>query len=86
MPKLQEKRLDQMIENAISYKQENTFLVPLRKRFMNWFNIPVASGLTIATFLVIALMFFSDATIEESNYAEEIYEMVAIEIMEDLNI
>jgi len=81
MPRLEEKRLDQMIENALSYEQEKIVTQSWRK----WFYAQLASGV-VAAAIILALLVLAPETPQpqSTDYVADLYEMMAVEIMDDL--
>ena len=86
MSKLKEERLNQMIENALSYKQEvktlnqNSFF----RRLKMFIFKPKVYGLTFASF-VISYVFIPQILISRNFVdVDEINDFVTYEIIEDL--
>ena len=86
MSKLKEERLNQMIENALSYKQElktlnqNSFF----RRFIVYIFKPKVYGFTFASF-VIFYVFIPEILISRNFVdVDEINDFVTYEIIEDL--
>ena len=86
MSKLNEKRLNQMIENALSYKQEvktlnqNSFF----RRLKMFIFKPKVYGLTFASF-VISYVFIPQILVSRNFVdVDEINDFVTYEIIEDL--
>ena len=86
MSKLKEERLNQMIENALSYKQEvktlnqNSFF----RRLKMFIFKPKVYGLTFASF-VISYVFIPQILISRNFVdVDEINDLVTYEIIEDL--
>ena len=86
MSKLRKERLEQMIENALSYKQEVKTLKSnnLFKRLKGMIYKPKIYGLTFASF-VISYVFIPQVLISRNFVdVDEINDFVTYEIIEDL--
>ena len=85
MSKLQKERLNQMIENALSYKQEVKKIKSnsLHKRFNDLILKPKVYGLTFAS-LIISCFFIPQIVISRNIVdVDEINEFVTYGIIED---
>ena len=86
MSKLQQERLNQMIEHALSYKQEVKKLKPnfLHKRLKDLILKPSVYGLTFAS-LIISCIFIPQIVISRNIVdVNEINDFVTYVIIEDL--
>ena len=87
MPKLKKEHLNQMIENALSYKQEVKTLKSnsLKKRFKSLIPKSNVYGLTFASF-IISCVFIPQIVISR-NFVDinEINDFVTYVIIEDFN-
>ena len=86
MSKLKKERLNQMIENALSYKQEvkNIKSNSLRKRLMDSILKPKVYGLTFAS-LIISCIFIPQLVISRNIVdVNEINDFVTYGIIEEL--
>ena len=86
MSKLQKERLNQMIENALSYKQEvkNIKSNSLRKRLMDSILKPKVYGLTFAS-LIISCIFIPQLVISRNIVdVNEINDFVTYGIIDEL--
>ena len=86
MHKLKQADLNQMIENAVSYKQEsvNDNSSSLMGRFKNIISRPKAYGLTAASFLVLLVAISPLSTTHSLADVSDIYDFITLEIIEDL--
>jgi hypothetical protein len=86
MPKLQKERLNQMIENALSYKQEVKKIKynSLHKKLKNLILKPNVYGLTFSS-LIISCIFIPKIMISRNIIdVNEINDFVTYEIIEEL--
>ena len=86
MPDINQKRLDQMIENAISYEQA----IPPKgfnlwvSKFKNLISKPIISSIACASFVFLAI---SQMPTQRPIFAEdvdEIYDLVMLDIFDDV--
>ena len=88
MSKLKKERLNQMIENALSYKQEvktlraNTFY----KRLIGMILTPGTYGLTFASLIISCLFIPQIVTSKSFVDINEINDLVTYGIIEDFNL
>ena len=85
MSNLNQKRLDQMIDKALSYKQDVPEELPfLLKRFKKLLSKPLLTSMTAASFVLLTILFLPT---QRSIYAvdvEEIYQLVMLDILDDI--
>ena len=83
--KLNQKRLNQMIENAISFRQENSTVVyiPWFSSYKNLFSKPKTFCITVFSFFLLAILLLPTSRSLYSSDAEEIYDLVMLEIIND---
>ena len=85
MSNLNKKRLNQMIDNALSYKQEvPEELPPLFKKFKNLFSKPIITSLAAASFIILTISFIPTQRSVYASDIEEIYELVMLDMFDDL--
>ena len=86
MSKLRKERLDQMIENALSYKQEVKTLKSnnLFKRLKGMIYKPKIYGLTFASFIISYFFIPQILTSKSLVDVNEINDLVTYEIIEDI--
>tara|TARA_B100001027_G_C16183191_1_gene292481 strand:- start:71 stop:328 length:258 start_codon:yes stop_codon:yes gene_type:complete len=81
---LNQKRLDQMIDNALAYKQEvPERLVPWLKQIKNWLSKPIATSIAAASLVILTISFIPTQRTIYAAEAEEIYELVMLDIIDD---
>ena len=85
MHKFSQKRLNQMIEKAISYQQETSPLiyVPFVRKFKNLFSKPVASTIILISSLMLALTFYPSSRSLYIAEVDDLYNLMMIEIIDD---
>ena len=86
MSKLQNERLNQMIENALSYKQEVKKIkyYSLHKRIKDLILKPKVYGLTFASFIILFVFISPIVTSRNLVDVNEINEYLTFRIIEDL--
>ena len=83
MSNLNQKRLDQMIDHALSYKQDvPEELFPWFKQFKNLFSKPIITSMAVASFILTISFIPTQRSIYATD-AEEIYELVMLDMIED---
>ena len=83
MSKLNQKRLDQMIDHALSYKQDvPEELSPWFKQFKNLFSKPIITSMAAASFILTISFVPTQRSIYAAD-AEEIYELVMLDMIDD---
>ena len=85
MPDLNQKRLDQMINIALAYKQE----VPERKstwlkQLINLLSKPIFTSMAAASLVILTISFIPTQRSIYSADTEEIYELVMLDIFDNL--
>ena len=86
MSNLNKKRLDQMIENAISYKQDlpPEILSPWFYKFKNLLSKPIIASMALASFVILTISFMpTQRSIFAADF-EEIYDLVMLDIFDDV--
>lgn len=83
--KLNQKRLNQMIENAISFRQETSTNVniPWFSSYKNLFSKPRTFCIKIFSFFLLAILLLPNSRSLYYSDAEEIYDLVMLEIIND---
>ena len=86
MSKLKKERLNQMIENALSYKQEVKKIKSnsLHKRIKDLILIPKVYGLTFTSFIISCIFIPQIVTSRNIVDVNEINDFVTYAIIEDL--
>ena len=83
MSNLNQKRLDQMIDHALSYKQDvPEELFPWFKQFKNLFSKPIITSMAAASFILTISFIRTQRSIYAAD-AEEIYELVMLDMIDD---
>tara|TARA_A100001011_G_scaffold387330_1_gene464911 strand:- start:4945 stop:5202 length:258 start_codon:yes stop_codon:yes gene_type:complete len=84
MSNLNQKRLDQMIDNALSYKQDvSEELFPRFKQFKNLLSKPIITSMAAASFIILTISFIPTQRSIYAADAEELYELVMLDILDD---
>ena len=84
MSKLNQKRLDQMIDNAITFKQDlPEELFPWFKQFKNLLSKPIIASMAAASFVIFTISFIPTQRSIYAADAEELYELVMLDILDD---
>ena len=84
MSNLNQKRLDQMIDNALSYEQNvPEELFPWFKHFKNLLLKPIITSIAAASFIILTISFIPTQRTIYAAEAEEIYELVMLDIIDD---
>ena len=85
MSDLNQKRLDQMIDNAIAFKQEvPEELFPWFKQFKNLLSKPFITSMAAASFVILTISFIPTQISIYAADAEEIYELVMLDIFDEI--
>ena len=84
MSNLNQKSLDQMIDNALSYKQDvPEGLFPWFKQFKNLLSKPIITSMAAASFIILTISFIPTQRSIYAADAEELYELVMLDILDD---
>ena len=84
MSNLNQKLLDQMIDNALSYKQNvPEDLLPWFKQFKNLLSKPIITSIVAASFVVFTISFIPTQRSIYASDAEEIYKLIMLDIIDD---
>ena len=84
MSNLNQKRLDQMIDNALSHKQDvPREMSPWFKHFKNFLSKPIIPSIAAASFIILTISFIPTQRTIYAAEAEEIYELVMLDIIDD---
>lgn len=86
MHELDKKRLDQMIEHAVSYKQNSKYSSPWYESLKNRLYLPAVSGVAIAVCLLMIITFYPKDGYQAPDDVNEIYDLVTLEILNDVTI
>ena len=85
MSNLNQKRLDQMIDNALSYKQdESEELSPWYKKFKILFSKPIITSMAAASLIILTISSFPTQRSMYASDLEELYELVMLDIIDDI--
>ena len=85
MSNLNQKRLDQMIDHALSYKQDvPEELFPWFKQFKNLLSKPIITSMAAASFFIFTFSFIPTQRSIYAADAEEIYELVMLDIFDNI--
>ena len=85
MSNLNQKRLDQLIDNALSYKQDvPKEFCPWFKHFKNLLSKPIITSTAAASFIILTISFIPTQRTIHAAEAEEIYELVMLDIIDNI--